>query len=117
VTQSPPSPPIPFIDTSGYATVYLTLPAGSFLDAWREAKNRLRAVDGAVQKNPELLYILGQASMAARLHLKDFRGLIKRVYPSAGSKTIVANTVFSTPYLTERVHRTADTIRALCFDS
>jgi hypothetical protein len=66
------------------------------------AKDHLHAVDGAVQSDPELLYILGQASLAARLQLKDFRGLIKLVYPSAGSKAILANTVFSTPYVTTR---------------
>lgn len=103
MTQSPPSPPVPLIDTSGFATIYLTLPAGSFLDEWREAKRRLHFVTGAVHDEPELLYILGQASMAARLQLKDFRGLIKRVYPSAGSRTIFANTVFSTPYVTDDV--------------
>jgi len=102
VTQTPPSPPVPLIDTSGFATIYLTLPAGSFLEEWGEAKQRLHSVTGAVHQEPELLYILGQASMAARLQLKDFRGLIKRVYPNAGSRTIVANTVFSTPYVINR---------------
>jgi hypothetical protein len=105
VTQSPPPPafPIPIIATSGFATIYLTLPAGSFIKEWLGAKKRLASIQGAVEGTElELLHILGQASMAARLQLNDFRGLIRRVYPSATSKTILANTVFSIPYVTDR---------------
>ena len=99
---TPAQLPLPLFDVTGFASVYLSLPAGAFLEEWREAKRRLRDVPGAVESDPELLHILGQASLAARLHLRDFRGLIRHVYPGASSRAIVANTVFSTPYVITR---------------
>lgn len=82
--------------TSGFATIYLTLPAGAFLNEWERGK-QLAGIERGI--TPELLYVLGQPNLAVRLPLKDFRHLIERVYPSAGSKAIVANSVFSTPYV------------------
>lgn len=89
---------IPLLATSGFATIYLTLPAGAFIDEWKRAK-QLAGIEHDVK--PELLYVLGQPNLAVRLPLRDFRHLIERVYPSAGSKAIVANSVFSTPYVVE----------------
>jgi hypothetical protein len=93
-------PLLPELAATGFATIYLTLPAGSFLHEWNKARTGLSAVKDPAGKPPQLLCILGQPSLAARLELMDFRNLVRAGYPSADSSAIVANTVFSTPYVT-----------------
>src|ERR1700742_1183216 len=92
------APAIPELAPSGFATIYLTLPAGSFLTEWNKARSSLSAVKDALGQVPELLCVLCEPSLAARLELADFRSLVEAGSPNADSTAIVANTVFSTPY-------------------
>jgi len=97
-------PPRPLLASSGYATVYLIVPPGSFAEEFEHVRSVLkkpprRKPDGIISDAPEVLYLLGQARFAARVEATDYRGVLKRAYPDRDSKALVSNAVFSIPYL------------------
>jgi hypothetical protein len=95
----------PRLSSSGYATIYLILPPGSFAKEEEHATHVLRKLpkrhdrfQGIVSKRPEVLYLLGQARFAARVEAIDYRSVLDRAYPDLSSDALVSNAVFSIPY-------------------
>jgi hypothetical protein len=97
----------PHLSPSGFATVYLILPPGSFarehqhaIDTLKKKPRRFDRFQGIVSEEPEILYLLGQARFAARVEAIDYRSVLDRAYPDPRSKALVSNAVFSIPYET-----------------
>lgn len=89
------------VSATGVGTVYVSLPLGGY-QAEREMLLGLLATHrtGVIPTPPDVYFLTGQADLAARFQVEDFRGILGLGYPAdqALSAASVYNWVFSVCY-------------------
>jgi hypothetical protein len=85
----------------GFATAYASLPIGTFEDEVRKIRGKIRlwrriqAHDPHRVSDPDFIYLLGQADLAAQIRLSDFRDVFDIRYPTSECNATTVNWVFS----------------------
>lgn len=92
--------PLRFGDV-GFATAYASLPIGTFEDEVRKIRGKIRlwrriqSHDPHRISDPDFIYLLGQADLAAQIRLSDFRDVFDIRYPTSECNATTVNWVFS----------------------
>jgi len=84
----------------GIATVYVGLELGCHFREWEQIGSTIRPTVRGFRGDPtEILYLLGQGDLAARVAVSDFRAIAGLKYPGEKSSALVYNWVFSVPFV------------------
>jgi len=105
----------PRLAKDGFATIYHIVPPGGFQEEYVHVTRMLGRKSGQnadqqkdiVSEVPEVLYLLGQARFAARVHATDYTRVLARAYPDRSSRALVSNAVFSIPFDTDKRRKPA----------
>jgi len=93
----------------GIATVYVGLELARHLREWEQIRSTIQPSIRGFRGDPvEILYLLGQGDLAARVAVSDFRAIAGLRYPEEQSSALVYNWVFSVPFVAAaRAHNEA----------
>src|SRR4051794_11802677 len=96
------------LDGIGFATAYASLPIGTFdveastirrkVRRWQKKWAALHPDLSSPITDAEIIYLLGQADLAAQLRVSDFRKIFDIGYPAGDCQSTTVNWVFSVQY-------------------